>query len=71
MSNRIACQCCIPTKNYYVLKTWAGAVFVKEADFFKSQGGLKEDWGKNWKRIKATSIEDARRIAQETLVKSK
>ena len=67
----MTCPHCKPTRYYYVLKTWANAVFVKEAEFFKSQGGLKDEWGKNWKRIKATSIEDARRIAQETLVKPK
>jgi hypothetical protein len=38
----------------------SGCVFVKELEFFRSQGGLKQDWGKNWKPILADSIEDAR-----------
>lgn len=45
-----------------------GAVFVKEYEFFKSQGGLDKPWGKHWKGpIEADSIEDARRIGCETL----
>lgn len=34
---------------------------VKEGDFFRSQGGNVEDWGKHWEPIDATSIGDARR----------
>lgn len=35
---------------------------IKEADFFAEQGGLTQDWGKNWEPITgATSIGDARR----------
>lgn len=35
---------------------------IKDADFFKSQGGLTQDWGKNWKPIfDANTIGDARR----------
>lgn len=46
--------------SYYVSCSGA-AVFVKEAEFFKSQGGLTESWGKNWKGpISAGSIHDAR-----------
>jgi hypothetical protein len=37
------------------------AVFVKEASFFRSQGGLKETWGKTWVPVIARSIGDARR----------
>lgn len=37
--------------------------FVKESDFFKSQGGLKEEWGKRWFPIMAETIEDARLYA--------
>jgi hypothetical protein len=36
-------------------------VYVKEGEFFRSQGGLEKDWGKNWQPIMAESIEDARR----------
>lgn len=39
--------------------------FVKEAGFFEDQGGLTEPWGKAWKPIYATSIEDARAKAAE------
>ena len=38
----------------------SGSVFVKALDFFRSQGGFREAWGKNWVPIVATSIEDAR-----------
>lgn len=35
---------------------------IKEAEFFKSQGGLVDAWGKNWEPIiNATSIGNARR----------
>ncbi len=46
---------------YMVLVGPSGSVFVKELDFFKSQGGLMQGWGKNWIPIIATSIEDARK----------
>lgn len=36
------------------------AVYVKERDFFISQKGDKEEWGKTWKLIEADSIEHAR-----------
>lgn len=46
-------------KKYYVLiEPWA--TYVKEKEFFVSQGGLTRDWGKRWKLVKATSIEEAR-----------
>lgn len=32
-----------------------------------SQGALTQDWGKNWKRIKADFIEQARQIGEELL----
>jgi hypothetical protein len=38
----------------------SGSVFVKEREFFISQGGDKEDWGRNWILIEADSIEGAR-----------
>lgn len=41
------------------------AYFVKEADFFIAQGGLKDSWGKAWKPINAESIEDAREKAKK------
>lgn len=39
----------------------SGSVFVKELEFFRSQGGFREDWGRNWVPIIANSIEDARK----------
>lgn len=36
------------------------SVFVKEATFFEAQGGLQDDWGKNWRPVVANSIEHAR-----------
>lgn len=48
---------------YYVHFNGA-AVFVKEAEFFKSQGGLTEDWGKAWKWLEADGIEHARLLGE-------
>lgn len=47
---------------YYVHNNGA-SWFVKEAEFFESQGGLSEPWGKNWKSLTADSIEGARKKA--------
>jgi hypothetical protein len=51
------------TAPYYVL--WRESVpnspMVKEGEFFREQGGLSQDWGKNWEPIEASSIGDARR----------
>jgi len=41
------------------------ALFVKEGEFFKSQGGLKEPWGKSWIPVIAATIGDARRQAAQ------
>ena len=35
-------------------------VYVKEGNFFRSQGGLTEEWGAHWTGIEATSLNDAR-----------
>lgn len=51
-------------KEYYVHyngHSW----FVKEARFFVDQGGLVEEWGKKWKLILASSIENARNKAEK------
>lgn len=46
---------------YYILiESWA--VYVKEGEFFKSQGGLEKKWGENWVPVQADSIEHARSI---------
>lgn len=47
-------------RRYYVLNKGNGIIFVKEGDFFESQGGLQSKWGKNWEIIWADSIEHAR-----------
>jgi hypothetical protein len=45
---------------YYVHYNGA-SVFVKEAGFFKSQGGLTDEWGKHWRGpLTAESIHAAR-----------
>ncbi|HFQ9158683.1 TPA: hypothetical protein ACHTN5_001537 [Pseudomonas aeruginosa] len=44
-----------------------GAVFVKHGPFFRDQGGLTEDWGKNWTRIRAGSLKHARQVGEELL----
>jgi len=38
------------------------SIFVKEANFFRSQGGLTEPWGRRWRPVHASSIEHARQI---------
>lgn len=37
-----------------------GATFVKDFDFFVSQGGLKQRWGKHWTIVTARSERFAR-----------
>jgi hypothetical protein len=46
-------------KDFYYLDV-NNHVFVKEADFFRSQGGETQPWGVNWIKVQAYSIEDAR-----------
>jgi hypothetical protein len=48
---------------YAILVASSGSTFVKEYDFFVSQGGTTQDWGRNWKIVEADSIEGARVIA--------
>jgi len=52
-----------PKPTHYVHKNSGNALFVKEAEFFKSQGGLTEEWGQHWQPVIATSIGAARRQA--------
>lgn len=52
-----------PEATHYVNCNSGRALFVKEAEFFQSQGGLREDWGKTWRPVVAKSIGDARRQA--------
>lgn len=46
---------------HFILVNSAG-VYVKEGSFFRSQGGMKEEWGQAWERVEADSIEHARQI---------
>ncbi len=39
----------------------ADPVFVKDGDFFRAQGGLRDAWGSNWIGIVGKSLGDARR----------
>lgn len=45
---------------YMVVCGPSGSVFVKDRDYFISQGGLTDVWGGDWKPVQAKSIEDAR-----------
>lgn len=42
-----------------LIQPWA--VYVKDWDFYVSQGGLHKPWGKQWRPIMARDIESARR----------
>jgi hypothetical protein len=51
------------SNGYYIsINSWA--VYVKEAEFFKSQGGKTEEWGKGWIYVEAEGIEHARLIGK-------
>ncbi len=45
---------------YMVHCNSGGSVYVKTLEFFREQGGFVDLWGKNWKPVVASSIEDAR-----------
>ena len=57
------------TAPFFVLPREHGHSMVKEGDFFRSQGGLKDEWGANWIPVCADSIEDARRRADRMVTK--
>ncbi|HGN0947364.1 TPA: dATP/dGTP pyrophosphohydrolase domain-containing protein [Pseudomonas aeruginosa] len=57
----------IDDNTYFVMRNAGGAVFVKHGPFFRDQGGLTEDWGKNWTRIRAGSLKHARQIGEGLL----
>ncbi len=57
----------IDDDTYFVHRNAGNKVFVKHGPFFRDQGGLSQDWGKGWTRIKASSIEHARQIGEELL----
>lgn len=37
-----------------------GAVFVKTLEYFREQGGFKDEWGQSWFPVVASSLYDAR-----------
>lgn len=47
---------------FRVLINSAG-VYVKDAEFFESQGGLTKPWGKKWEEIDAIDLRQARQVA--------
>lgn len=57
----------VDDNTYFVMRNAGGAVFVKHGPFFRDQGGLTEDWGKNWTRIRAGSLKHARQIGEGLL----
>ena len=68
-ANRTCTDYCLSgPATYYVHKNPSGAVFVKGADFFIRQGGLKQPWGETWLPVNAGSIELARTIGDAFLV---
>ncbi len=46
--------------NDYMVLIEPWGVYVKERSFFIQQGGLRDPWGKSWRRVRASSIEAAR-----------
>lgn len=53
----------------FYIQIMPSAVFTKTEEFFKNQGGLKEQWGKSWRKIEAKDINDARQKAKDIGVK--
>lgn len=47
---------------YMVHVNAGGSVFVKELDYFKSQGGFEHEWGKHWVPLVASSVPEARKL---------
>lgn len=50
----------MPREIWMVLVNSGGSVFVKDYDFFRSQGGCTEGWGLHWTPVMAGSVEEAR-----------
>lgn len=46
--------------NDYMVLIQPWGVYVKERSFFIQQGGLSSACGRNWRRVRASSIEAAR-----------
>jgi hypothetical protein len=51
-------------RNIYMVNvnTLSGSVFVKELEFFRSQGGFEDDWGRHWSPVVAEGLEHAREL---------
>jgi hypothetical protein len=49
-----------PKQMWYRISGNPWCVYAKEEAFFIEQGGLRESWGKDWRRVRASSIEEAR-----------
>ncbi len=47
---------------YILVEPWA--VYVKEGEFFASQGGLTSAWGESWRPVYAQDVEDARNVGE-------
>lgn len=47
-------------QTFYVVVNSGNAVFAKDGDFFVAQGGLTDDWGKNWVKVFAESNQASR-----------
>ena len=57
----------IPTHFCLFRESVPESPMVKEAGFFISQGGLKEDWGKHWEPVyDCETVGDARRKFAES-----
>jgi len=56
---------CDRPKTFYIHRNEGKAIFVKEAAFFESQGGLIQPWGNVWHRIFANSLAEARTVAEK------
>lgn len=44
-----------------LVNEFSGSVFVKDLEFYRQQGGFKQDWGRKWFPVVALDIEDARK----------
>ena len=54
-----------PGKYMIVWNEGGETVYVKDADYFKQQGGETAAWGKRWLQVTANSINDAREKGHE------
>jgi len=54
-------------KEFFAHRNCGGAVFVKDGEFFRQQGGHKDKWGEGWTPIKARNLGEARTKAEKLL----